>query len=900
LRQANKLGLLGLAIALVAAFGLISGLHGTSNVQAQAVGPKNCANPTGPGSLVGQFVPGATFVCTFQVNGLGAGGIQISGISAGFQLNGVTGAPCTGGGTFSATSVFTCTGGSGTILISESFTVTTVTGTTLFQTVLCTSTCGTSTAVTLQAFCGGTSTPVTWNGTCFGVTHQPTSEQKWCNNTTTVQNLQQVIGSNTLQLSTSGPGTSFTIPLFGGASTCYIQLYQNGVPCGLPTQAGTVICSDGMVVVSLTTPGSSAVISCAGGPLAQALPTAVSGVGPFQSPNGGACQSQTSGTSLQIPCGITAGTASPSGSSWTCDGVFFDIASMLSGCLAGQTNVFSCPLGSNAYTLTGGTATVSINFISTAGNGGVSGGINLGLNTFTFQAPSVGTLLVTATPQLIPSNGTLASVVTATFACGSGFSLTNTGFPLSSFFAGTTSQTNATFAINQPILGLTGQASVCGGGLPGTFTFATPGEVLFDNGRTDESVGCGLNGQQNIFGGSSLFNPNNLNPTLPLTFTCTGAAVLAIGGGAAGDAPINVTYASSVGGLTAVGSTLITVAPSGVPRISVACNPSTIAAGNTGSLCTATVTDQNGTPMTGTQGATVTWSVSDTTVAQILPCVVNTVGNINITTSPNVIPQIVPNTPCNPPSGSIPGQSVTWLNGQTTALLVPASYAHPEVVTVSATLGVLVPPEYACEVSPYTPVGYGTQPLSPFAGSAPVSGFLPGLTGCGAGNPIGYTGLASALSTAGSVALNGIITLPNATSASTTVSIGGPAGILIVGASTNSPLALLHGCNSIIVTTTAGTPIANIAALVSPSAAVVSIWAFNNGTKQFRAGFFSDPAAPVDFNLTGGTAATQQGSTTLAGTGGLAQVANSGVAAGTQVTEDYFVCVNQAAEIISG
>ena len=103
------------------------------------------------------------------------------------------------------------------------------------------------------------------------------------------------------------------------------------------------------------------------------------------------------------------------------------------------------------------------------------------------------------------------------------------------------------------------------------------------------------------------------------------------------------------------------------------------------------------------------------------------------------------------------------------------------------------------------------------------------------------------------------MTLPNATSASTTVSIGGPAGILVVGATTSSPLGLLHGCNNIIVTTTAGTPIANIAALVSPSAAVVSIWAFNNSTKQFRAGFFSDPAAPVDYNVTGNTAASQQG-----------------------------------------
>ena len=462
------------------------------------------------------------------------------------------------------------------VTVSETITVTAggTGGAAFTQGVNCTSTlvCGGSVAVSvLTGDCGNTAVVVTYSGTCFGVTHQPTGEEKWCTNTSSTVGLQQVIGSSTLPLSISGPGTSFTIPLFGGASTCYVQLTQNGTPCGLPAQAGTTICSDGYIVVSLSSPGSSAVISCAGGatPAGQAFFSTSTTTGAttplfpglFFTPNGGTCVQQTSGTTLLIPCGATATTngSVPSVSSFTCAGGFFDIASFLSGCLGGQTIVQACPLGSNAYTLTGGTATVTISFQSTAFNGGINGGFVLGTNSFTFQAPSVGTLLVTATPQLIPSNGTLASVITATFACGSGFSLTNQGFPLSAFFGNNITQTNATFAINQPILG--GGSAVCGGGLPGTFTFATPGEVLFDNGRTSESVGCGLNGQQNIFGGSSLFNPNNLNPTLPLTFTCTGAAVLAIGGGAAGDAPINVTYASSVGGLTAVGSTLITVAP---------------------------------------------------------------------------------------------------------------------------------------------------------------------------------------------------------------------------------------------------------------------------------------------------------------------------------------------------
>ena len=73
------------------------------------------------------------------------------------------------------------------------------------------------------------------------------------------------------------------------------------------------------------------------------------------------------------------------------------------------------------------------------------------------------------------------------------------------------------------------------------------------------------------------------------------------------------------------------------------------------------------------------------------------------------MPQIVPNTPCVTPSGTIPGQENTFINGQATALLVASNYAHPETVTVSASLGVLIPPQFACLVSPYTPTGFGTH-----------------------------------------------------------------------------------------------------------------------------------------------------------------------------------------------
>lgn len=764
--------------------------------------------------------------------------------------------------------------------------------------------------------------------------NDPTGEEKFCSPVLgTVNNGLPAFGAGgTLGTGnqTAGPSTTFNLPAFSASpTTCVIVPTKGGVPCS-GTNAATS-CTDGYFDVELQTPGSVAVIGCQGnlnaatalgGLVGLPAPVAVSG-------GGGPCVPVSNGTAEIIPCGSSAtgtntgqfvGANGANGvlpvANNSCTGVLFTIQDVLSQCMSEPTITGCPPPGGGAYNFLqdGGQACVVVKWWTNP-NAPTTGGIVLGTNCFFFQPPPLGTLLVTATPEAIPSNGTTASVVTATFACGNGFNLTSTGFPLSatgySNFPGTTTIAGTTTTIstvNQPILG-TAPGAVCGAGLPGTFTFASPGPVLFDNGRTTESVSCGLSAQDNPFGVGQLGNFNNLqfgggyaspltNPTFPLTFTCTGAAVLAIGAGAAGDAPINVTYQSAVGSLQAVGSSLIIVSPSGIPRISIACSPSVIAAGNTGSVCTATVTDQNGVPLTGITGATVTWTVSDPTEATIMPCVVNigTAPAINVTTSPNVIPQVVPQTPCSPPSGSLPGQSNTFLNGQTTALLVASSYARPEVVSVSASLGVLIPPEFACLVSPYTPTGFGSLP----SGGYPpiISGVgLPGLTGCGFSNPVGYTGLASALST-DSGGLTGIVTLPNTTSASTTVQIGGPAGILIAGATTTQPLGLLRGCNQIIVQTTAGTPIANIAALVSPAAAVVSIWAFNNSTKQFRLTFSSDPAAPVDFTTTGQTGATQQGSTSVAGTGGLA--INAIPAGGTQVTEVYWVCVNQSANIISG
>jgi hypothetical protein len=337
-----------------------------------------------------------------------------------------------------------------------------------------------------------------------------------------------------------------------------------------------------------------------------------------------------------------------------------------------------------------------------------------------------------------------------------------------------------------------------------------------------------------------------------------------------------------VGGLTAVGSTLITVSPSSVPRISVSCNPSTISAGNTGSLCTATVTDPGGVPLNGITGATVTFTTSDPANTTMLPCVLGTPGAINVTTSPQVIPLIQPQTPCITPSGTIPGQVNTFVNGQATALLVASAGAHPETVTVTASLGILVPPSFACLVSPYVPTtGFGVTPAaSGYYLPAQSIGNPNYVSGCGTASPIGTTGLSTALNVAGG-GLTGIVTLPNTTSASTTVNIGGPAGIQVAGATPFSPIVLSRGCNSVVITSAIGTPVANIAALVSPANAVVSIWRFNNGTKLFQAGYFAEVNAPVDFSLT-------------------SSATGSVPAGGATVTETYYVCFNQQATMIPG
>jgi hypothetical protein len=142
-----------------------------------------------------------------------------------------------------------------------------------------------------------------------------------------------------------------------------------------------------------------------------------------------------------------------------------------------------------------------------------------------------------------------------------------------------------------------------------------------------------------------------------------------------------------------------------------------------------------------------------------------------------------------------------------------------------------------------------------------------GLQNCGTASAIGGTGLAVSLSQ-NALGFGGLITLPNATSASQAITIAPPSTAVVTV--TGSPLSLTRGCNQVVISTPqGGVPVGRVAAAISPATALVSIFRFNNATKTFQAGFFSDPAAPTDFATTAG---------------------------GSEV---YFVCVSGAATITS-
>jgi hypothetical protein len=584
-----------------------------------------------------------------------------------------------------------------------------------------------------------------------------------------------------------------------------------------------------------------------------------------------ACQVQAGGTQLQLACGVTA----PSGTvpSSTCTSVTFTIQNPIWACITNPTTL--CPQGAN---LNSTSATLTVAFLATPGNGGsAGGGISLGTLNFAFQGAPTGTLLVTASPALIPSNGTLGSVISATFSCADNSQIgTVNGFPISN---GATLQ-NSVFPV--PVLA-TNETAVCGLGLPGNFAFSAPHNILFDNGRSAEEIACGPGPNVNQFGGANLFPL--LGSTAPLTFTCQGASVMAIGNGAAGSAPINVVYTSAVGGITAVGSTFLVVAPSGTPVVSMSCNPTTIEAGGAGSLCTVSVTDINGVPLSGFTGATVTFTSSNPAVS---------VGACNYSLSPltnfqtqlspignpvlSQTPALGPYPPCVIPSSTVPSQVTTFLNGTATALVTAGQNAGAGPVTVSASVGTMLPPNFLCSMAPYLPSSGFPNTSTP--GS-------PTVVGCGSASPAGFAGSAATLSTATSAVLaSGTVTLPNAPSAGVTLQVTQATQIDIVGATRAHPIVLSPGCSQVIVRSFPGSPIKQIAAIVDPQAPLVSIWRYNNALGRWQSGFFADQSAPTDISATGGPGGSVTPTPVNATTPQL-----------TQVTETYMVCVKGVARI---
>jgi len=111
--------------------------------------------------------------------------------------------------------------------------------------------------------------------------------------------------------------------------------------------------------------------------------------------------------------------------------------------------------------------------------------------------------------------------------------------------------------------------------------------------------------------------------------------------------PVSPAVASDVTRkpLPSIGSTLLSVVPSGAPVIGIACNPSTVSAGGLGSICIATVTDINRLPLSGLTGATVTFGgtaatnvavVNSTTITATTPA--GSAGAVTVTvTNPGAL-----------------------------------------------------------------------------------------------------------------------------------------------------------------------------------------------------------------------------------------------------------------------
>ncbi|HLZ68884.1 MAG TPA: hypothetical protein VKV26_03140 [Dehalococcoidia bacterium] len=72
-------------------------------------------------------------------------------------------------------------------------------------------------------------------------------------------------------------------------------------------------------------------------------------------------------------------------------------------------------------------------------------------------------------------------------------------------------------------------------------------------------------------------------------------------------------------------------------------------------------------------------------------------------------------------------------------------------------------------------------------------------------------------------------------------------------AAAGAPANLNPGCNQIITPSSLapGSPLSAVVNIVQPGGIVVSVWAFNNSTHKFQAGYFSASGAPVDFTTVG-------------------------------------------------
>jgi hypothetical protein len=75
---------------------------------------------------------------------------------------------------------------------------------------------------------------------------------------------------------------------------------------------------------------------------------------------------------------------------------------------------------------------------------------------------------------------------------------------------------------------------------------------------------------------------------------------------------------------------------------------------------------------------------------------------------------------------------------------------------------------------------------------------------------------------------------------------------ILTGSGSPAVQAFFPGCVGVTLTSQPGTPIAAIAALVTPQNTLVGIWRLDPLTQRYLAGYFSDPGAPVDFTVTNG------------------------------------------------